>query len=184
VGHGAGRCWIHPSPYVQRGQGACTSLAFREHTVEYERVEVDIEVQSAPESLDHRHAAGVAVAKASATCASSLERQQDARVDREHGATELVAPCEEIAEPMGQAQHPLAYRNMRQDAVHETRGALGHAPAPQLGQKPRPLQEKGTSRSKAQSPQRSRAKPCASMPHVRKSRNSCSTNFGNRWPSA
>jgi hypothetical protein len=71
----------------------------------------------------------VAAAKASATCASSLERQQDARVDREHGATELVVPREEIAEPMGQAQHPLAYRNMRQDAVYETRGALGHAPA-------------------------------------------------------
>ena len=31
---------------------------------------------------------------------------------------------------------------------------------------------------------RSRAKPCASTPHVRKSRNSCSTNFGSRWPSA
>jgi hypothetical protein len=89
-----------------------------------------LEVQSAPESLDHRHGAGVAAAKASATCASSLERQQDARVDREHGATELVVPREEIAEPMGQAQHPLAYRNMRQDAVHETRGALGHTPAP------------------------------------------------------
>jgi len=30
---------------------------------------------------------------------------------------------------MRQAQHPLAYRHMWQDAVHEARGALGHAPA-------------------------------------------------------
>ena len=40
---------------------------------------------------------------------------------------------------------------------------------PQLGQKPRPLQENGTSRSKAQSLHRRRAKPCVSTPHVRKS---------------
>ena len=31
---------------------------------------------------------------------------------------------------MGKAQHPLAYRNVRQYAVDETRGGLGHASAP------------------------------------------------------
>jgi hypothetical protein len=110
-------------PKVQRA-----FLAVREHAVENQGVEVDIQVEPAPESLDHRHAAGVAVAKASATCTLSLERQQGARVDREHGATELVVPCEEIAEPVRQAQHPLAHWDMRQDAIHETRGTLGHAP--------------------------------------------------------
>ena len=106
-------------------------------------MEVDIEVQAAPESLDHRHAAGVAIAKAPATCASSLERQQNARVDREYGATELVVPRQEIAEAMGQAQHPLSYRHMRQDAVHETRGAFGHAPAPAARAEAAPLAGKG-----------------------------------------
>jgi len=43
---------------------------------------------------------------------------------------------------------------------------------PQLGQKPRPLQEQGTSRSRAQPSQRSRTKPWARMPQVRNSRNS------------
>ncbi len=55
---------------------------------------------------------------------------------------------------------------------------------PQLGQKPRPLQENGTSRSTAQSAHRRRAKPCASTPQVRKSLNSCSTNPGKGDPSA
>ena len=41
----------------------------------------------------------------------------------------LVVPCQEIAESVGQAQHPLAYWNVRQDAAHQTRGALGHPPA-------------------------------------------------------
>jgi hypothetical protein len=65
---------------------------------------VDVEIQSAPESLNHRHASRVAVAKAPAARASPQET-------------------------MGQAQHPPAYRNTRQDAAHEAGRALGHAPA-------------------------------------------------------
>ena len=49
---------------------------------------------------------------------------------------------------------------------------------PQLGRTPLPLHENGSNRSNAQSPQRIRAKPCASTPQVRKSLNSCSTNSG------
>jgi hypothetical protein len=86
-------------------------------------MEVDVEVQSSPESLNDRHTPGMAAAKAAAERTSPLERQQGARVDGEHGATELVVPRKEIAEPVGQAQHPLADRHMRQDAVHETRSS-------------------------------------------------------------
>jgi hypothetical protein len=42
----------------------------------------------------------MAVAKATAARTSSMKRQQHARVDGEHGATELVVPREEIAEPI------------------------------------------------------------------------------------
>jgi hypothetical protein len=69
--------------------------------------------------------AGVAVAKAVPACASSLERQQRARVGCQHGAAQLMVPCQKIAKPAGQAQHPLAYRDMRQDAVR----SLGSAGA-------------------------------------------------------
>jgi hypothetical protein len=92
-------------------------------------MEVHVQIEPASEPLNDRHAPGMAVAKAQTERASSLERQQHARVDREHGAAELVVPRDEIADTKGQAQHPLAYRHMRQDAVHEPRGALGHAPA-------------------------------------------------------
>jgi len=110
---------------------------------------VDIQVEPAPESLNHRHAAGMAVAKAPAACTTSLERQQGARVHGEHGATELVVPRQEIAEPVGQAQHPLADRHVRQDTIHETRGALGRAPAPAARAEAAALAQNGTSRSKA-----------------------------------
>lgn len=126
-----GRDRIRLDAWPPRPAPCCTrrSVAVREHAVENQGVEVHVQIEPASEPLDHRHAAGVAVAKAPPARTSSLERQQNARVDREHGPTELVVPCQEIAEPVGQAQHPLAHRDVRQDAVHEARGALGHAPA-------------------------------------------------------
>jgi hypothetical protein len=50
-------------------------------------------------------------------------------------------------------------------------------------QKPRPLHENGTSRSRPHAPHRNRANPPASHPHRRKSRNSCSTKPGRPSPS-
>ena len=49
---------------------------------------------------------------------------------------------------------------------------------PQLEQKPRPLHEKATSRSRPQAAHRNRANPPASDPQRRKSRNSASTKRG------
>ena len=56
--------------------------------------------------------------------------------------------------------------------------------APQDGQKPRRLQLKATSLSWPQSPQRSRRKPWARMPHSRKASNSSFTNCGSSAPAA
>jgi hypothetical protein len=56
----------------------------------------------------------------------------------------------------------------------------GKVSEPQLGQKPRPLQENGTSRSRAQSLHRRRAKPCASTPQVRKFSELLLYEFGQR----
>jgi hypothetical protein len=93
----------------QRSKAEGAVLAVDKHAVQDQRVEVDVQIAPAAESLDHRHAAGVAVAKAAAPGASSLERQQDACVHRKHGATEIVIPCQKVAEPVGQAQHPLHF---------------------------------------------------------------------------
>ena len=63
------------------------------------------------------------------------------------------------------------------------RGELRLGLPPQLGQKPRPLQEKGRRWSRPHPSQRRRAKPWSRIPHVRKSRNSSSTNRGRPAPS-
>lgn len=48
-----------------------------------------------------------------------------------------------------------------QHRIHQVSARSVMRRPPQLGQKPRPLHENGTSRSKAQVPQRTRAKPWA-----------------------
>jgi len=42
---------------------------------------------------------------------------------------EIVAPGEQIPDPMRQRQYPLPHRDIRDDVVHEVCGTLGHAPA-------------------------------------------------------
>ena len=56
--------------------------------------------------------------------------------------------------------------------------------APQLGQNPRLLQLKATSRSARQPSQATRRKPCSSRPQARKSSNSRATYRGRNLPSA
>ena len=92
-------------------------------------MKVDVQVEPAAEALDDGDAARVAVADTVAVRPPALETQQYASVDREHGTRELVIPREEIAEAVGQAQHPLPHVDARETAVDEPGGALGHAPA-------------------------------------------------------
>ena len=70
------------------------------------------------------------------------------------------------------------WRRMRSITEASSISAIRRTRPPQLGHIPRPVHEKGTSRSRPQSSQRKRAKPPASIPHRRDSRNSCSMKRG------
>ena len=52
-----------------------------------------------------------------------------AQEDLEDGAGEVRVALKEGAEPLGQGQHPLAHREMRQDVVGHVGGDLCHATA-------------------------------------------------------
>ncbi len=87
----------------------------------------------------------------------------------------------------GDAHAAAIDANTAFDQVRDTKlscdgWAIGVA-KPILGQNPRPLHEKGTKRSSPQPAHRNRAKPFASTPHLRNSRNSRSTNDGTSAPS-
>jgi hypothetical protein len=74
----------------------------REHALQDERVEVDVQLDAAPETLDRRHRPAPAIDDPATAPAAALEPEQRAGVDREHGATERVVPCEAIAERVRQ----------------------------------------------------------------------------------
>jgi hypothetical protein len=144
-------------------------LTLEEDAVEEQRVEMDVEIQSAPEARDDRHRARSPVADAIAAGAVPLEAQQHAHGYGEHRPRQPVIPREQVPKPV------------RQLSTHWRTGTRGSTPStsraalsvmrrpPQLGQKPRPLHENGTSRSSVHSVHRRRAKPCARIPQVRKS---------------
>jgi len=89
---------------------------------------VNIELEPAAEPLNHGHGAAPPVAHTAAAGPAAIEAQDGADVDSEHRAAELVVPGEEVAQAVGQGQHPLAHGDMREHGVHEVCGQLRHAP--------------------------------------------------------
>ena len=90
---------------------------------------MDVQVEPAAEALDHGEGARVAIAYTVLPDLAAVEFQKGPDEDAEDGAAEVVVPGEPVAQAVGEAQHPLADRDVRQHAVHEARGALGHASA-------------------------------------------------------
>src|SRR2546427_53743 len=155
--------------------------ALAEHPVQEQRMEVDVELKSAPEALDHRHGVAPPIARASAARLLPIETEDGTHRDAENRAAELVIPGKEVAQSARQAEDPLAHRHRRKDVVDQVCGVRRHAAA--AAARTEAPQEKGTSRSNAQSSHRTRAKPRVSAPQVRNSRNSRSMNRGRPSPS-
>ena len=62
-----------------------------------------------------------------------VEVQEGADKDAEDGAAEAVVPGKQVAQAVGEAQHPLADGDVGQHTIHEAGGTLGHAPAAATG---------------------------------------------------
>ena len=103
--------------------------AFDEDPVEDQGVEVDIEVDTAPETLDHGHHPGPALGIAMLVRGAAIEVLEHSGVDAEHGARQPVVPGESIPQSIGQGEHPLAHRDSRQDCLDQLGGVCGHPPA-------------------------------------------------------
>src|SRR4029434_9790975 len=115
-----------------------------EDAVEGHGAEVHVQVQPAAKALDNREGAAAAIADTMAASLASVELKQYPRVHRQHSSGETVVPCEQVPQPVWQREEPLEHPGGRENVVPP-----GAAPSvirrpPQLGQKPRPLHEKGT----------------------------------------
>src|SRR2546429_1615055 len=116
---------------VARGLGGveleAPVFSLGEDAVQEEGVEVDVQLEAAPEALDHRHGAAPPVARAARSAA--IEAEHGPSGDAEHGAAERVIVGEEIAQAVRKREHPLAHGNVRQDVIDEVGGLLRHAAA-------------------------------------------------------
>ena len=90
---------------------------------------MDVQLEAAPEALDHRHGAAPPVAHSPAARSAAIEAEHGPSGDAEHRAAERVIVGEEIAQAVRQREHPLAHGDVRQDVIDEVCGLLRHAAA-------------------------------------------------------
>jgi len=98
-------------------------------TVEDQRVEVEVCIQSGAEALDEGDGAALAARNAPLMSRVPAELGEErAEEDAEHFAREPRVVGAAVAERVGKREDPLANRHVGQDAVHEVRRRVGHAP--------------------------------------------------------
>jgi hypothetical protein len=114
----------------------------REHAVQQQRVHVDIQIECAAESLDHRHAAAAAAGDAVAQGARPKRALGRPHEHGDHRPAHVVAPRELVPQAVRQAEHPLPHRHVRQDVVNKVRGVFRHAAAAAARTKAAPLARK------------------------------------------
>jgi hypothetical protein len=89
-----------------------------------QNVEMRMEVEGRAVPLQHTDRPAAALAGAGLV---ALPGEDDVQEDGEHGAQEGAIPGEAIAQREGEAEDPLAYGDVGQDAVHQVGGGVGHA---------------------------------------------------------
>jgi hypothetical protein len=107
-------------------------------SVHDEHMEVVVRVQRAPEPLrkgDRRELAAPGRRRAR----PSQRRPERANEDPKHGAGHLRVPVQERSQSLGQREHPLPDRKMREHMVREVRRDLGHPPGVARRAHPPPL---------------------------------------------
>ena len=79
----------------------------REHAIDHERLDVDLQVQRAAEALNDGDGPAPTVGYASVPRAATGKPEDRPDVHVHHRATQIVIPREHIPEPVRQAQGPL-----------------------------------------------------------------------------
>ena len=100
------------------------------HTIQYERVEMNVEVEGRPESLNAVHRTRATIRDAVARRAALVEAEDGPQEDAARCATEGRMSREEVTHYPGEGDDPLADGDSWEDVVHQVRGRFGHAPPP------------------------------------------------------
>jgi hypothetical protein len=103
------------------------------HSVEDQRMHVDVQIQRGPEALQDGHRASTPLWGAGTPGAPPERPEHDADEYAAHRPAEIVVPRQQVAETVRQTQLPLSDGHGRKHVVDQVRGALGHAPAATTG---------------------------------------------------
>jgi hypothetical protein len=106
-------------------------------------VGVNVELEAAPEALDHRHRTGLATVDAEGPRGTRGEGEERAGVHAQHRTAQGVIPGQAVAQAIRQRQDPLPHRHPGQHLVDEIGGAFGHPPAATAWAEPAPLAGEG-----------------------------------------
>jgi hypothetical protein len=134
---------------VGRGQGKESTRGPRAigvsvDAVESQGVEVEVEIERRPEALEEGDGAALRVAGSPMTSRAPAQLGEEGPHEgAEHLARESRVVGTAVAERVGKREHPLADRNLGQNAVDEVCGGVGHAAAAAGGTKAAPLARKG-----------------------------------------
>ena len=97
--------------------------------IEEERVEVYVQAERRVEALHADHGAGAAAGVANVPRAARVERLHRAHEDAADEAQDVRVADHEEADRVGEAEDPLAHRDLGEDVVAQVGGGLGHAAA-------------------------------------------------------
>src|SRR5262245_47318534 len=89
-------------------------------------MDVDVQIHGAAETLEDGDAAALGCGHPAVSGPAAQVSLDCSMEDSRHGATQIVAPCEEIANPVRQRQDPLPDRHVGEHLVDEVRGTLCH----------------------------------------------------------
>ena len=94
--------------------------------VQYQRVEVDVQIQRPAEALDDDHRAPARVTDASLTRPVTQEPQDRAHGHGHHFPTRVMVPGQHVSHSVWEREHPLAHGDVGEHMIDEVLGALGH----------------------------------------------------------
>jgi hypothetical protein len=79
----------------------------REHAVQHERVQVNVEIQRPTEALHDDHGPAATIDDAVTVCAAPQEPEHRPHGHAADHPAQVVFPCQQVAQPMRQTEDPL-----------------------------------------------------------------------------
>jgi hypothetical protein len=115
----------------------------REHTVQHERVQMNVQVQRSTEALNNHYGAAATIVDAVTTRAAPEEPEYRADGRAADRAAQVVIPRQQVPQPMRQAENPLADWHVRKHMIDQMCRPLGHPPAAAPWAEPAALAREG-----------------------------------------